>query len=127
MTDNLRDRDVVARRLWNWAPYNDCFTRRAHLSDVDGVIECNGRVLVVEGKPEDERGVAYAQGCIFSAMVAHGFDVLILFGDPITGIPSSWIRWGKDPETRKQEPCSVDDVREFMRAWWAWANAQGAA
>lgn len=126
LPDELRDRKRVAERLWNWAPYNDCFTRRARLSDVDGIIECNGRILIVEGKPHDEEGVSYAAGCVFSSLVAHGVDVLVLFGDPLTGVPVAWIRWTKTPP-RSKEPCALEDVREFMRAWWDSANESGAA
>ena len=78
----LRSRDKYAEAAWDWGIFRGCFGRTTILpSDVDGIVERKGRLLLIEAKPRDRIGIDDGQAQVFSAAVALGITVIVLYGD----------------------------------------------
>lgn len=82
---NIRDRARVAEQLWDWGWLNPAFhPTRARASDIDGVVEQDKHVLILEGKPSD---YAWPEGSaqfrtLKTLSGKPGMCVLVLYGDP---------------------------------------------
>jgi hypothetical protein len=48
---NIRSRETVAERLWDWGFLNAALPGQIRPMDLDGIVEKNGQFLVLEGKP----------------------------------------------------------------------------
>jgi hypothetical protein len=112
---NLRSRTAYAERAWDWGFLNGCFARpRIRPTDLDGIVEQNGRFLVLEAKPAgasiDENS---GQGRLLTALAAlPGFTVLVLYGEPSE--PVAMQNW---PGQRIS--ATAEDARRFARDWSA--------
>ncbi len=113
----LRSRDKYAEAAWDWGIFRGCFGRTTILpSDVDGIVERKGRLLLIEAKPRDRIGIDDGQAQVFSAAVALGITVIVLYGD--RNKPERMTVWGQG----NSRPCSLDDVRQFVADWFAEAD-----
>lgn len=118
---NLRSRERYAERAWDWEPLNGCFGgTRIRVSDLDGIVERNGRFLVIEAKPINYR-ISGGQAMLFSRLAALpdlAFHVLVLYGEPPFDVEAMQI-WPRDPKA-----ATVADVQDFVSRWFAWADQQ---
>lgn len=82
---NIRDRERVAQQLWDWGWLNPAFhPTRARASDIDGVVEQDRHILILEGKPADYAWTQEsAQFRTLKTLSGKpGMCVLVLYGDP---------------------------------------------
>jgi hypothetical protein len=122
---NIRNRETVARQLWDWQRFNSCFSRGARPSDIDGVVEIDGKLLVLEGKPESDPGEwlnKRGQCGVLDWHVAHGAAVLVLWGNPDTAECSRWCHLHRG---KKIYPCTTDEVHGWIKRWHDWARSNG--
>lgn len=118
-TPYLRDRNKYRDAAWDWSILGGCFGGRIRPSDIDGIVERNGRFLVLEAKP---RGYTFngGQAILFKRLAQQpNFTVLVLYGE--VSQPTAMQVWGE-----KQQPCNLGDVRAFCQGWFEWADSQGA-
>lgn len=115
--------------LWDWGPFDGCFgTTRIRISDVDGIVERNGHILLIEAKPPGKT-VSKGQAIMFDKIAESGFFVLILWGETNKPEqyqvyrPKRWHDMGQNPS--KPQPITLQEAREFVRGWFAWANLIG--
>jgi hypothetical protein len=120
---NIRDRDLVAQQLWDWGWLNPAFhPTTARASDIDGVVEQDGHILILEGKPYP---FAWPEGSaqfrtLKTLSGKPGTCVLILYGDP--SIPAVFkaeqvIPMG--PKHLPRVPATNDDVIRWTAQWFA--------
>lgn len=115
---NIRDPKACNDGRWDWEFLNECFApTKIRLSDIDGFVERNGHVLILEGK-RPNAPIDSGSGQAFSTFIDLGVDdVLIVRGDPSpTGRPSicglySW-RW------QRSIGSSIADVQRVVRNWF---------
>ena len=116
-TGYLRDRNKYRDAAWDWSILEGCFGGRIRPSDIDGIVERNGKFLVLEAKPPGYvfRG---GQSILFKRLAQQSnFTVLVLWGE--VNQPTAMQVWGE-----KQQACSLTDVRAFCQGWFDWADAQ---
>lgn len=117
---NIRNRDAYRDRAWDWAFLNDCFGgTKIRPSDLDGLVERNGRFLVLEAKPAGA-SINVGQRRTLAALASlPNFTVLVLYGEP--NKPVAMQAWPND-----RVEASEDTIRAFVSAWFAWADQQAA-
>lgn len=120
----IRNMDNYVAALWDWSVFDGCFGKsRIRVSDLDGIVEKNGRFLVIEAKSHGAT-VPLGQKRMFDAMANTGFfTVLILFGE--TNAPHSM-----QVTTRHngrvvsvEQRASIEDVRAMVTRWYRFASA----
>jgi hypothetical protein len=82
---NIRNRERVAEQLWDWGWLNPAFhPTRARASDIDGVVEQDRHILILEGKPAEYLWTPEsAQFRTLKTLSGKpGMCVLVLYGDP---------------------------------------------
>ncbi len=103
---------------WDWSFLNGCFGHNIRPSDVDGIVERNGHILVIEGKATDG-AYGVAQRRLYEALRSRGIEVLVLWGDPEVEPPV--ISYMQDfPHPRL--PATVETVQRFVRDWYQQAD-----
>lgn len=121
---NLRDRETAARRLWDWAELSAAFTGKIRPCDIDGIVEINGHFLVIEAKPAHEMPPDGGQRRVLDELAKlPRFTVLVLYGDPLTGVAVRWQVIGTKENSR---PCSMAEVVAFCAAWERRARVEAA-
>jgi len=102
----------------------DCFPGRISLSDIDGVVEINGRFLLLEWK-EDPKEIPTGQRIMFGWLTAapnRQFTVLCVAGDAETMLITHAMHYtGPSSEWR---PRDFDWCWRFMSRWSDWAAKQ---
>jgi len=112
--DNLYDGsgNLFNRRLWDWAPYNDCFDRGIRISDIDGVVENNCHFLFIEGKPP---GILLPKGqyLLHSRLPrARSIISVVLRGYP----PREVVGW--DIVDGGDFNGDINGFKQFLRDWY---------
>ncbi len=119
---NIRDRTLVAEQLWDWGWLNPAFhPTRARASDIDGIVEQNQHILILEGKPCPyawEEGSAQFR-TLKTLSGKPGTCVLVLYGDPAT--PAVFYAEQVIPMGPKHLPrvdATNDDVIRWVAQWF---------
>jgi hypothetical protein len=119
---NIRDRAIVAGQLWDWGWLNVAFhPTRARASDIDGVVEQDRHILILEGKPHPyawEEGSAQYR-TLKTLSGKPGVCVLVLYGDPA----GPHVRQAEQvipmgPRHLPRVPASNDDVIRWVAEWF---------
>jgi len=119
----INNPDAYVAGIWDWGILRGCFGEtRIEPTDIDGLVERNGKFLLIEAKApnvELKRG----QQITFQALQKTGvFSILIVWGE--TNKPERMQLW-----TRKGEmlidPASLDKLRQIVAKWFAWADGSG--
>lgn len=78
--DDIRDKEL-ALVMWDWAPFRQCFEgTNICLSDLDGAVERNGHILIIETKYPNTP-VPRGQAIMFRALAEKpGVTVMIVWG-----------------------------------------------
>ena len=79
------DKDGCYRRLGqpDLTVLDECFPGRIAMTDVDGLVEINGRFLFIEWKRRGD--VPAGQRIMFERLTRHPeFTILVILGDPRT-------------------------------------------
>ncbi len=115
----IRNRDSFRDAAWDWDALNEVL-RPCKVSDLDGIVEKNGRFLVLEAKPRDKHEISVGQRILFDQLKAKGFTIVVLFGDAPKGPPIYWRVWGYHPAPVEPKP---GEVIGYVRRWYAMACA----
>jgi len=112
----IRDLDKYVARLWDWGFLDQCFGATGiRVSDLDGIVERNGRFLVIEAKGTGQ-AVPVGQARLFRAFVNTGlFTVLVLWGE--TNKPARMSAF-PGPATA----CTTADILDFVTVWFQYAD-----
>lgn len=128
---SIRSVEDYMANLWSFGMFKGCFegTRRKP-SDIDGVVDAHGHLLVLEGKHEGDGGLDEGQGTLFRNLrFPKSVASLIWWGNPPEG-PIGRLRY--DPpvsllvpqrgEVGTVHPASLEDLRDVVREWHSWAE-----
>ena len=113
---NLRSKSGFMAALWDWEFLNDCFGgTRIRVTDIDGLVERNGKFLVIETKSPG-KDIPRGQQILFDQMVETGiFVVLVIWGEP--NAPKRAQFWGCEPMDADEEK-----IKSLVRRWYDYAN-----
>ena len=118
-------RNANPSKLWDWEFLNDCFTNvdpssKIRVSDIDGIVERNGQMLVIENKKPNEK-MPYGQKLTLESFAAQGHTVLVVYGNSPEEITSYEI-WRLSSRQR-HDSATTEEVKRRVESWFAWANS----
>lgn len=125
---DCRDKGCYLNKsMWDWAIFDGCFgDTRVKPTDVDGLVERNGHFLLIETKGDSVGGLNRGQHITYKQAANLGrVTVLVLYGHRNNPTRMTVIAPGGDVTVYKD--CTLEDVRAFVRRWWAAANGIEAA
>jgi hypothetical protein len=118
--------------LPDWGVLDGCFPGRIAPTDIDGVVEVRGRVLVLEWKRPEGR-LPQGQAILIDRLVAKGFTVFVIWGptaaaelrpaDPaVTPAPLTLrIHDASLPRALVRDAITLKDLRAEVSRWSATA------
>ena len=105
--------------------FDDCFPGRIAFADIDGQVERNGRVLVIEQKGAGVK-LTRGQRIMFERLSrrwGHDYFPIVIWGKNDFSGPLKWQHWTKGkPHVREPEAVTLEDLKGFFRRWYRWAD-----
>ena len=116
----IENPDEFLANLWDWAILDGCFGEtRIRPTDIDGLVERNGRFLLIEAKSPGVE-IKTGQMITFKKLIDTGcFTVLLVWGE--RNQPQR-ITLMTPHITKEYETASLDTLRGITRSWFTWAN-----
>ena len=111
------DKDGCYRKLGqpDLTALDGCFPGRIAMTDVDGLVEINGRFLFIEWKRRGE--VPAGQRIMFERLTKHPeFTVLVILGDPGSMTVERYDVF-RNGRRRGWRDCDMRGLRRRIRAW----------
>ena len=94
---------------------DECFPGRIAMTDVDGLVEINGRFLFIEWKRRDD--VPTGQQIMFERMTRHPeFTVLVIVGDPATMAVKRYDVF-RDGARKGWRDCDLSELKRHVGGW----------
>lgn len=117
----IRSTSAFLGSLWDWAILDGCFgTTRISPTDIDGVVERNGQLLILEAKGK-EVCLTTGQDIMFRQVTRSGFvTVIVVRGEPQNPVDAAIYQDGV--EDRQMHPCDIPRLRRMVTAWFERAN-----
>lgn len=102
--------------------FADCLPGRIAFSDVDGIVEINGNLLLMEWK--EHQALSTGQRILFERLTRLcPASVLVVEGDAeFMTVSSVRVAWAG--EITPPEQADLDDVRALIRCWAQWARTR---
>jgi len=94
---------------------DECFPGRIAMTDVNGLVEINGRFLLIEWKRRGD--VPIGQRIMFERLTRHPeFTILVILGDPRTMVVERYdvFRGGR---RRGWRDCDLSEIKRHVRTW----------
>ena len=101
--------------------FHDCFPRRISFGDVDGIVEINGKALLLEWKSEP-KPLPTGQRIMYERITKTGdLSVIIGCGDAETmeTLQMQTVFMGKFSEVKQ---AALEDLKAAMRRWVSYAS-----
>ena len=111
------DKDGCYRRLGqpDLTVLDECFPGRIAMTDVDGLVEINGRFLFIEWKRGGD--VPAGQRIMFEKLTRHPeFTILVILGDPRTMVVERYDVF-RDGKRKGWRECGLSELKRHVRAW----------
>ena len=129
----IRNEEHFENSVWNWDCLGDVLPGKLTPSDIDGIIERNGKFLVIETKHARSKTIPKGQYITLKRLHDTGlFTVLIVYGDKDK--PQEMDVWypkdivfGTWGQTTGRKECSVNDMQLLVKWWFKHANSLNAA
>jgi hypothetical protein len=120
---NIRDLNKFREQIWDWSILAGCFGNTAiRVSDVDGMVERNGRFLFIETKQPHVTTIPRGQMMAYERLMKRGGAVFFLvWGQP--GRPEM-VQVTTQHGTIPPRPCNLDNLRYLVSLWYQKANAK---
>jgi hypothetical protein len=120
----IRDFDDFKRRLWNWSLLDGCFgSTKISPTDIDGCVERNGQILILEGKgPNGD--LSWAQQQLFKALQQTGVcTIFVAWGAEIPGSIYVYRLLTMRPDgTTETRHADTETFRAEVAKWFAQAD-----
>lgn len=128
----IRNVEDYIAKLWSFEIFRGCFPGTKRMpSDIDGIVDADGNLLILEGKHVGDGGLDTGQASLFNALRwPQSVASLIWWGEPPDG-PIDRMRYDAPvpllvpaPGTRGhvQKDVSLADLRDVVREWHRWAD-----
>jgi hypothetical protein len=102
--------------------FDDCFPGKIGMSDVDGIVEIAGRILLLEWK-SDGGSLGMGQRIMFEQMTAlsRKITVIVVHGDPAE-MTIKTVQVFSAGQFSQPEPSTLAELKERISAWAEKAN-----
>lgn len=112
--------------IWDWGDlFGGCFPNdKISLSDLDGALERNGYLLILETKAVSA-DLSGGQRIAFTHLCKTGLtSVIVVWGRP--GQPEACQIYHRG-QVEDRQSCDRQSLRRMVSAWYSWASRQPAA
>ncbi|MBR9682369.1 MAG: hypothetical protein GOV02_01720 [Candidatus Aenigmarchaeota archaeon] len=106
----------IKKQTPDWGFLDNSFSGKIKISDMDGMVEANGHLLILEWKRE---GVAISDGqrIMFEKITTNSrITVYVIFGDPEYSIPKH-IKIYKDGVIVNDKECAAENLKNYCTYW----------
>lgn len=140
---DIRDWDLYRRGRWNWQAlgYENAFPRGIGFSDIDAVVEINGRFLFIEAKHYDGSGflpnIPRGQELLLRRLSKlPGVAVFVVYGDAAENLVHAVRRFRHTPEGMfavdffdwRADPCAGrSDLFRLLSQFVDWSGDEAAS
>lgn len=122
----IRNKQNYLDSIWDWSILNGCFKGKIAPTDIDGLVERNGRFLLLETKSPGVP-INTGQQRTHDALLATGvFTVMVIWGN--AGQPEKLrvsIQHNGKVAVQEME-ADTDVLRDVVRRWFLFADRQFA-
>ncbi|MBF0400704.1 MAG: hypothetical protein HQL90_08040 [Magnetococcales bacterium] len=95
--------------------FAECFPGNIQMGDVDGIVEINGQVLMLEWKEFEP--ISTGQRIMYRRMTESPHcHVIVVVGDPETMVVEKYTYF-QGGSMAEWLPGNLDDLKEFIRSW----------
>jgi hypothetical protein len=102
--------------------FSDCFPRRINFGDVDGIVELNGKALMLEWKTSSKAGLPMGQKIMYEKITKSGpVSVLIVVGCAETMVCEKSCVFFNGKQTAWSNS-TLEQVKERIKKWVRWAE-----
>ena len=109
--------------LWNWDILEGCFGEtKIKVTDIDGAIERNGELLLLETKKPGTQ-IKSGQQIMFRNLTGKGITTMLVWGDKDT--PEYMRLYNTSyPDGSRLINCDLQQFRNHVSWWYHWACQQ---
>ena len=103
-----------------WEVFKDCLSRDASISDIDGIVDANGKAfLIFEWKDSDSENLSEGQYRLYTNITKASpiFTAVIIYGNAETMEVRAIYRI-RDGGIGEREPMDIKEVRRRLCWWW---------
>lgn len=101
--------------------FHDCFPGRISFGDVDGIVEINGRGLMLEWKSQSI-DIPQGQRIMYTRLTRGKLlTVLVLCGDP-QSMEINYMGWFFDGKYTEPDRYDTEGVKSHIKSWVDWAK-----
>jgi len=106
----------------NWGFLDSSFSKRITVGDIDGIVEANGKLLILEWKTSGAE-IPLGQQIMFEKVtpISGIVTVIVIWGDPEETTVSGYQLFFNGKKQKKKE-AGCDDIKEVCRRWEFWAR-----
>lgn len=117
----IKNIDYYVNNLWDWSVLDGCFgDTNIQVTDLDGVVERNGRFLILECKSHDA-DIPTGQDILFRRLMKTGyFTIFVIWGNP--GIPEKMCAYDKHGGKQFFHEVNIEVLRNFVGKWFERSN-----
>ena len=119
MSPNLRSRDAYRDAAWDWGILDGCFGHKIKPSDLDGVVERKGHILIIEAKPKLDKLPLGQQIMLEAFSRKPGITVLIVWG-AVDEPEGMWLI--ENGKHSVPAPTTLAGMRDWVAAWYKEAD-----
>jgi len=107
----------------NWGFLDSSFSGKITVGDIDGIVEANGKLLVLEWKTTGACIPSGQEIMFVKATNCGKITVIVIWGDPEETTVSHSQSFVKGIQNKKIE-AGEDDIKSMCVAWESWARKQ---
>jgi hypothetical protein len=104
--------------------FHDCFPRNINFSDVDGIVELNGRGLMLEWKNKPTTILGTGQGYMFERLTTGRVLTVVCAAGNAETMEMTHIAAFVDGCWRPWREASLQVLRERIKTWVRWAQTK---
>ena len=116
---NIKNEVFFRDSMWDWTPFNKCFRYGIRISDIDGVVERNGKCLYIETKSPGTP-IPIGQQKLHQQWLRKGDTVLIVWGQPNS--PESALLMHSDKWKKRYDNCDNELLERIVKEWFEYAD-----
>ena len=116
----------IEQILPNWAVFNECFAgTRIRITDVDGVVERNGKFLFIEVK-QNTKTILTGQKILFEKLTENAphISVLLLYAHNVSKEMDiqEYAVFKNGEMTQDWTPTNTEEMKGYVKAWFQRAH-----
>ncbi len=120
----INNLDKYINTLWDWGFLDGCFGKTGiRVTDIDGMVERNGRFLVIETK-SNGANIPIGQQRMFQAMADDGkFTVIVVWGDANQPTKMRITAHNGTRVVIVEKPANIEDLQDAVKRWFVYADS----